>query len=485
VTTLDTPGVAAGHGAAPCDATSEFTGRPDQWSALPPAVAEVCATAVDPLEIAATMEVCGVSDREARDRFHQPDLFVMARELFRTTPFRLARPTHPRRQLRPGASVDLGRGALFALHSLIFAAAIRGSGLQLPWWACPLALTCGWAFSQGVASTMYSLRNRGATSDAAVLWGLVVALVGGAGVGLLGVEWLGPRSAMFGSVGVVAAFSVYVTAFAILLVHEELAAVTATLIPCVLLALLYFNGWPVVVPGKVVTGIVGAALLLVLVASLRHAARQWWRRPRLLAGDRRLALRHVITGICSGLAISVTAVLAGDESRSGSLVVLSAYPIVITLGVLEWQLRSYRFRANQALDRTGGSALFAGAAFGAFLRALGWYVTSLACVSGVIAGVVLSHGQHLPVTLLVTDDLLGVVFFVGLVVASCSRVDLVMRSWLAGVVTFAVGLLAAHILEGTVGFGGAEIVAAVATSVVLICLALVARRVVDAPFSYA
>ena len=319
-----------------------------------------------------------------------------------------------------------------------------------------------------------------------MVWGLLVALLGGSAVGLLGVEWLGPRSAIFASIGVVAAFSVYVTAFAILLVHEELAAVTATLIPCVLLALLYFNGWPVVVPGMVVTGIVGGALGLVLLASLRHGSRQWWRRPRLLAGDRRLALRHVTTGICSGLAISVTAVLAGTESRSGSLVVLSAYPIVITLGVLEWQLRSVSVPGQPGPRPHGG--------LGALRRRC---LPGLPPRTGLVRrgaghgvgrdrrGGAGSHGQHLPVTLLVTDDLLGLVFFVGLVVASCARVDLVMRSWLAGVATFALGLVAAHALEGKIGVGGAEIVAAVATGVVLVGLGSIVRRVVDAPFSYA
>jgi len=94
---------------AATDRSSVALATPDLREELPARVQEVCATAVDPLEIAATLEVCGISNRVARDRFRQPDLFHMAHQLFRSTPFELAPLKKNALAERGGSPADLGR----------------------------------------------------------------------------------------------------------------------------------------------------------------------------------------------------------------------------------------------------------------------------------------------------------------------------------------------------------------------------------------
>ena len=99
-------------------------------------------------------------------------------------------------------------------------------------------------------------------------------------------------------------------------------------------------------------------------------------------------------------------------------------------------------------------------------------------------GVIVSHHEHVPVALLLADNELGLVFFVGLVLAACLRIDLVLRGWATGLAVFLAVLLTAHTMALT-GYGIVELITVVAISTVLANLLWTARRVVRMPFSYA
>ncbi len=453
----------------------------DLLEALPDRVLEVAATAVDPLEVAATLEACGISNRIARDRFRQPDLFHLAQALFESTPFRLAPPKSQAPTRAAGSKSDLVRGLVFALQSLTIAAAIRGAGVHLSWWTAALALTWGWALSQGLSAAGHAMKNRGRQPGLVAAWGAITAVVVGAGLCLAG-NWL--LGGSWANVVVVALFALYVSAFGVLLLYEELVLATIALTPCILVSIVYFNGWPVTIPGHAVAGVMVATMGVIVIASLRHAPLRWWHRFHLSRSEWLLVARYFGTGVSSGLAISVIAVLASHESSQNALVSLVAYPVVVTLGVLEWQLRSFRARAVVAMGRTPELGQFNSLAIRIFLRSLGWYALSLVCVSAVVLGVIVSHHEHVPVALLVADNELGLVFFVGLVLAACLRIDLVLRGWATGLAVFLAVLLTAHTMALT-GYGMVELITVVAISTVLANLLWTARRVVRMPFSYA
>jgi hypothetical protein len=67
------------------------------------AMEAVCASAVDPLEVAAALEFAGLSDRSARERYAMPTVFALAEEMYRRVPREPAEPV-------PAAAPRLGIG---------------------------------------------------------------------------------------------------------------------------------------------------------------------------------------------------------------------------------------------------------------------------------------------------------------------------------------------------------------------------------------
>ncbi|MGA3221289.1 MAG: hypothetical protein ABSE77_19805, partial [Acidimicrobiales bacterium] len=126
----------------------------------PPLLVEVVTAAVDPLEIAACLETCGLSNAVVKKRFGYNDVFGLAQHLYRTSDFRAA-PATDRRKTRPGGLADLGRGIVFATPTLMFAGSAIALRSWLSWWTVPLALMCGWAFGQFVSYGGFSRRAAG------------------------------------------------------------------------------------------------------------------------------------------------------------------------------------------------------------------------------------------------------------------------------------------------------------------------------------
>ena len=91
-----------------------FTGE------VPPLLLKVVTAAVDPLEIAASLETCGLSNAVVKDRFGHQDVFGLAQELYGSARFRGAPAKDPGTK-RPGGIADLGRGVVFATPTLMFA----------------------------------------------------------------------------------------------------------------------------------------------------------------------------------------------------------------------------------------------------------------------------------------------------------------------------------------------------------------------------
>ena len=126
-------------------------------SETPVALHEVIAAAVDPLEIAASLETCGLSNAVVQSRYGHKDVFGLADELYAAVELRGAPASDPGTK-RSGDFSDLARGLVFAAPALMFAGAALALGSWLSWWSTPLALIWGWAFSQFVAYLSFSRR---------------------------------------------------------------------------------------------------------------------------------------------------------------------------------------------------------------------------------------------------------------------------------------------------------------------------------------
>jgi hypothetical protein len=143
---------------------------------------ELCERAVDPLEIAAGLEVHGVTDRTAA-RFRHRDVFSLAEELFARVPRRAERPARPARAADPGA----GRMLLALVPGAVCALAVLGR--EVSHGALRLAVTVAGAIAVGLALGLClrrgPLRARGRTVRAVRIWTVCLLVFAAYGQGLV------------------------------------------------------------------------------------------------------------------------------------------------------------------------------------------------------------------------------------------------------------------------------------------------------------
>jgi hypothetical protein len=117
--------------------------------------ADVCESAVDPLEIASALEFEGYGDRTAREDYGVRDVFALAHAMYRRVPRRPRAPEPAPDPWQTGRWRPLLHALLYALPAVCFPAAgalLAGPGV-LP--ALVVALLVAWGLSQGLACVGY------------------------------------------------------------------------------------------------------------------------------------------------------------------------------------------------------------------------------------------------------------------------------------------------------------------------------------------
>ena len=171
------------------------------------------------------------------------------------------------------------------------ALALRSS---LSWWTVPLALICGWAFSQAVSYIGFSRDAWGEPPGAAVVWALLAALISTAALGLAGDSLLGGR---FSGVVFAAASCGFMTAAAELVVHGEERMIGALLLPGAIGSLVFVTRVPFALPVVATVALSAVSVAATVLAALRHLPARWWRRPVLSPADLPTAVRYFATGL--------------------------------------------------------------------------------------------------------------------------------------------------------------------------------------------
>ncbi|GAA1269996.1 hypothetical protein GCM10009665_68000 [Kitasatospora nipponensis] len=363
---------------------------PDPLDELADRLADLCADAVHPYEIAAFLESDGLTDEQAALTYGRPDSFTLAEELFAKVARRYPGPapvvTDPWRA-DPWRCVL--RGLVFALPGLgyllgadLFATQRERFGLPSGMAAMAAATLLSWAWNQALAHRAYgwlSRADRGAAGRALTLGAPLGALVAASTGWLLG----GPLAALLFTIGQ----SGYLGAATVLLVLGREKLLLAALTPSALGAGLVYL---VEVPSLVRW----AVLLATLLGAVGLACWELWRcahgseKP---AGDG--AEGPAWTGTAAaglfGLAVGTLTMIAGlgatlhhavrpaaaplDGSNTGPALVA----LTLSLGLAEWLLYRYRSLATSALGTTHSP--------GAFRRRTGLVLA--ACLLGYLAAV--------------------------------------------------------------------------------------------------
>jgi hypothetical protein len=446
----------------------------------PSSLLDVIGAAVHPLEIAASLETCGLSNNVVHKRFGYRDVFSLAEHLYDSVRFRAAPVTDSRSQ-RPGGLPDLGRGVVFAAPTLMFAGAAIALHSWLPNWTVPLALICGWGFSQFVAYVGLNREARGAPPGATVVWALLAVLSCCALVGALCKAFLG--GSYFGVLFATGA-SAFMTASAELLVKSKERLIGLLLVPGALGSLVFITREPFALPVPLAVALTAASVGGTVVAALWHVPVRWWRDAPVTWGDFPTAMHYVANGCCCGAFVALFMVLEPAKSGLLSWPGAAAYPMVLSLGVMEWQLRTLRAGIRHASHDTFSLAHFVKTVRRKLARSTVTYLAVLAFLTASIQALAEARGAALPASLLAAGSCLALAFFLALVVASCGRVDLVLRAWLVGLGVYgALGLFT--VVVGTSwAFHDDQLAFCVAVSVAAAALVLAARRVVLNPVSH-
>ena len=410
--------------------------------------------------------------------------FALAEELWTKVAFRPG-PGAPSNNLwRVGNVRDLGRGALYAAPALMLLALTRAANLQFSWWVLPLAITWGWALGQVTAYFGYTFKSRPNRRNEKLIlgWVMVATVISTADFASVAMILIGGDGAsILGATGV----TTYMVASAILLLNEQDGLAAKLLAPGGVVTIVVLVLGPEAYPLFFVWLCIGGSALATLVAAGRYMRLTPLRLLTFAPGDIGTAFHHLIHGLMCGVGLTLVAILGGQVFKSSGNPALFALPILVTLGVMEWQLRSFRAGVEQLLSRLLSLDEFAPGSWGMFRRALTWYVL-WALLASVAVGVVLylDHSTP-PYLLLIAQVVLGGAFYVDLTLVSLSRLDLVSKCWATG---FAAGLVCwglttsfVHDVADTTVIWGASVATAIVT---LASLLIVARGVVSSSMSH-
>jgi hypothetical protein len=448
-------------------------------------LAAACSSAVDPLEIAVALEVAGISHAVVTERYGRADVFSLAGTLWNRIPLR-PMPAKPVKLPRSGDRRDLARGLLYAVPALMLLALTSTFDLALARWVLPLAISWGWGLGQVAAFVGYRMQGGEHTQHEANVVGLVMAGAVGSTTVLSAIAALAVGG---GATAVAAATALvtYMVASAILLVRSDERWLAILLLPGTLASPIVLAMSQGSLPARSMAAIfVGGSFLAVVGRALRNVrvrkgsvGRAFGRRDIVTGSG------HLLHGVLCGLAVALVVIHAGPaRAGSGFTRMLLPMPLLATLGVMEWQLRTFGSRVARLTHSLESCRDFPRLAWHQLVRSLAICVAANATVAVAAMIAVRIHGGDIAIGPIMLQCALGAVFFTDLIVVLLGRLDLVLRSWLAGLAVGCLAALGLLVLTESVTDVQPYLAGSAVISVVIVSLLFHARQVVSAAMSY-
>ena len=350
----------------------------------------VCASAVDPLEIASALEFEGIGDRTAQVIYGQPDVFALAQAMYLRVPRRPAEPEPSPAPWAVSPYRPVLHGLLYGLPAICFPAAgalLAGPGALT---TLIVALLVAWGLSQGLACVGYlRLGTAGPAQTRRVLRaGLLAGLI--LVTAAMMTVWLVLHAhrlvLLFG-----AGEGAYMLGACVLMVFGAERWLPAALAPGVLGAAAFlFLGRPPGLEHLAWIAMAGTPVLACVLALI------WTRRtePRnghlLIPAELRAALPAIGFGLVAAGLLAFP-VAAGPDGHGGinTGALLASLPLSLSMGAAEWSMLWYRARTQHLLRVTASLPVFRAKARLVLLIALLQYLlgaTALTVLVAAIAG---------------------------------------------------------------------------------------------------
>lgn len=356
----------------------------------------LCANAVDPLEIAAGLEMDGMSDQSTRVKYGFPDVFSLAEELFRQTKRQPAEPGDAPNPWRTTIGKHVLHGVLFALPALCYPVA---STLMVDRGALLLLVTSmlvSWPASQGLSYLGHSRRSRRDLDGSR--W-LLRAGLGVFGLVLVAVVLL--TATLSGESTPVQWFAAgqgaYLLAATVLLVAGAERWLCVALAPGVLVSTAYLLlGRPDYLHLAAWLAL-GVTLLLAIGFSVWKTS---WPRPKpnrrlVRAGELKAAAPYAMFGLLViGLLVFplIAPRLFPGIQGADATTLIGTLPLSLSMGAAELQLYRYRGRIFALLQRTRRLDAFTGGSRLVLARALGEYLGMATVLMAAVVGIAAAVG---------------------------------------------------------------------------------------------
>ena len=378
-----------------------------QHRTLAHSVATAMPGVVDELHLAASLESRGITDDDARDAYGSPDVFHLAKVLFRDVANQ-AVPREPADRKKPvqGWRV-LAHGPLYALPSATYPAAFTLLGAESMVRGMVFGTALGWVWGMAMSAVAYQLRGQSRERAAARALRYFCAV--GLGVALLGAVVLARTGS--GGIGlpafVLGQMAFQLTSGVLVFYGKELW-----------LALLMAPAF-VVGMAHVATGfdpaLVSAALAAAGVSVTLICGAAWFTAVRGAADAEPDAPGRVVWGrlavgaapsVCYGALGALFLLFTDARFVIGQLdLAIAVAPLVLGMGAVEWRAARFTEQAEDALRREAGLPAFRRCTQRLVVReltlcllVLGGLAAALAAVLGGLgllsgAGVVLIEGH--------------------------------------------------------------------------------------------
>jgi hypothetical protein len=353
-------------------------------------LAPVCASAVDPLEIASALEFDGVGDAAAATTYGYADVFALAEEMWRRT---RRRPAEPDEAPEPWLDVSGLRPALrtvlYALPAVFFLAGaglFTGTGVYV---TLVVALLTSWSLSQGLAFLGY--RRLGTVAVYRTLLTCLLACL--AAVTAAVVAAAGVAHAQLTVLGFGLGEGMYMLSASVLMVLGAERRLLLALTPGVLASGAFLaagrplHEQPYLWAAMAATPALALSLAFACVGPGWRAASAGPRAAKRYAWhERGGALTAAAFGLVAG-GLMVFPVAAGPDGHGGvsTGALLGAMSLTLSVGAGEWFLLWYRRRTRELLRTATDVAGFARRAREAFADAVLQYMAAAAAVLSLAA----------------------------------------------------------------------------------------------------
>ncbi|MBN3929848.1 hypothetical protein IQ279_09380 [Streptomyces verrucosisporus] len=397
------PGAPPPEGAPGRTAPAARSRRRPSWAddpldALAEEMAEVCAAAVHPDEIAAHLESEGLTGEQIQRRYGRHDTFEAAAELFARVPRAFPEPPPVPDPWRGDPGTALLRGLVFTLPGLGYALAapfLTGPpdrlGLPAGTGALAASALAAWAWNQALAHRAYAALAAGGRAAAGRV--LRTGAPAGAPIALAAaLATAAPLPAPGAALLFAAGQAVYLAAATVLLVLGRERLLLFALLPLALGAAVLPLPPPEAVPAAVQAAARAALPAAAVCAAVAAAVRETVRAVREGSGAlgaaadgalpaRRASAPYGLFGLGCGV-LTALAALGGTLWHGAGAA--PAGPVVVALslsmGAAEWLLYRCRSLALAALARSTTAAGLRWRAAGALGVCLAGYLAALAAL---------------------------------------------------------------------------------------------------------